>query len=139
MVDRRLATPSHHSGWSRFNFQLRIAHLPRGDRDRLGDLRREFQRFAPDVVCDAILYTEQQARLMIEVLRGVAGRVVAISSADVYRNYDGFRGRATAPPDPVPLSEDTPLRETRFPYRGHQLAFEHAHDYDKINVEQVPS
>src|SRR5437867_3962865 len=26
-VSGRLSTPSHHSGWSRFNFQLRISHL----------------------------------------------------------------------------------------------------------------
>ena len=125
-----------HRGETDADLPENVRHI-RGNRDRLGDLRREFRRLAPDVVCDAILYTEQQARLMIEVLRGVAGRVVAISSADVYRNFDGFRGRATAPPDPVPLAEDAPLRETRFPYRGHQLAFEHAHDYDKILVEQV--
>src|SRR5207249_9634011 len=27
-VSGRLSTPSHHSGWSRFNFQLMISHLP---------------------------------------------------------------------------------------------------------------
>ena len=35
----------------------------RGDRNRLGDLRREFQRFAPDVVCDAILYRSEERRV----------------------------------------------------------------------------
>jgi len=89
------------------------------------------------VVLDAIPYTEQQARGTVEVFRGMAGRVVAVSSADVYRNYDGFRGKATAPPDPVPLAEDATLRETRYPYRGSGLPFGDADDYDKILVEQV--
>jgi len=109
----------------------------RGNRNRLEDARAELERFAPDVVLDAILYSEQQARAMVQAFRGHAGRLVALSSADVYRNYDGFRGRSTAQPDPVPLAEDAPLRDTRYPYRGSGLPFEHADDYDKVLVEQV--
>lgn len=109
----------------------------RGNRDRLGDYEGEFARFAPDVVLDVIPYTEEQARELVRVFRDVAGRVVAVSSADVYRNYDGLRGKSKAPPDPVPLREDAPLRETRYPYRGENLPFEHAHDYEKILVEQA--
>ena len=109
----------------------------RGNRDRLGDSRAEFEQFAPDVILDMILYTERQAREAVETFRRTGSRVVAVSSADVYRNYDGFRGHATAPPDPAPLSEDAPLRETRYPYRGHDLPFAYAHHYEKILVEQV--
>jgi nucleoside-diphosphate-sugar epimerase len=120
-----------------------IASLPagvreiRGDRNQLADCRPELQRFAPDVILDLILYTEKQARELVDTFRGSGARVVAVSSADVYRNYDGFRGKATAPPDPPPLSEDAPLRETRYPYRGHDLPFAYAHDYEKILVEQL--
>jgi nucleoside-diphosphate-sugar epimerase len=95
------------------------------------------ERFAPDVVLDAILYSEQQARGMVQAFRGIAGRVVALSSADVYRNYDGLRGKSTAQSDPVPLAENAPLRDTRYPYRGSGLPFEHADDYDRVLVEQV--
>lgn len=109
----------------------------RGDRDRLGDLRTELGRFAPDVIVDVIPYTEHQARELATVFRGSGVRVVAVSSADVYRNYDGFRGKTAAPPDPVPLSEDAPLRQTRYPYRGQASSFPHAHDYEKILVEQT--
>jgi nucleoside-diphosphate-sugar epimerase len=108
-----------------------------GNRDRLGDSQTELRQFAPDVVLDMILYTEEQARELVRTFRDTGGRVVAVSSADVYRNYDGFRRKATAPPDPVPLSEDAPLRETRYPYRGESLPFEYARDYEKILVEQV--
>jgi nucleoside-diphosphate-sugar epimerase len=109
----------------------------RGNRDRLHAVKAEFERFAPDVVLDVILYSEQQARAMVEAFRGHAGRVVALSSADVYRNYDGLRGKSTALPDAVPLAEDAPLRDTRYPYRGSGLPFEHADEYEKILVEQV--
>src|SRR5262249_60182889 len=51
--------------------------------------------------------------------------------------YEGFPLHPTAPPDPGPLDEDAPLRDMRYPYRGHGLSFEHADDYDKIPVEQV--
>lgn len=108
----------------------------RGDRNQLHHSRLELERFDPDVVLDMIPYTEEQARELVTVFRGKAGRIVAISSADVYRNYDGFRGRGTAKPDVAPLTEDAPLRETRYPYRG-QSSVAFAHDYEKMLVEQV--
>lgn len=121
----------------------RVARLPagvrdiRGDRDRLGDSRRALERFSPEVIIDLIPYTEQQVRQVTAIFRGSGSRIVAVSSADVYRNYDGFRRRATAPPDPVPLSESAPLRKTRYPYRGQDLSFAYARDYEKILVEQT--
>lgn len=112
-------------------------HDIRGNRDRLADSRAAIERFAPDVVLDLVLYTERQAREVANTFRGTGTRVVGVSSGDVYRNYDGFRGKATAPPDPVPLSEESPLREMRYPYRGHDTSFAYAQDYEKILVEQV--
>ncbi|NNG17288.1 MAG: NAD-dependent epimerase/dehydratase family protein [Gemmatimonadales bacterium] len=120
-----------------------VAALPegvrkiRGNRNRLEDSRAVLERFAPDVVLDLILYTEPQARAMVKAFRGRASRVVAVSSADVYRNYDGFRGRVTPAPDAVPLAEDAPLRETRYVYRDESMSFEYSHDYEKILVEHV--
>lgn len=108
-----------------------------GNRDHLDDSRTDLESFAPDVVLDAILYTERQARGLVAVCSGMTARIIALSSADVYRNYDGLRGITTAGPDPVPLAEDAPLRRTRYPYRGVDLPFEYAHDYEKILVEQV--
>ena len=83
-----------------------------------------------------IVHTEAQARSLVECSRGIAKRWILISSGDVYRNYDGLRGRSPSPPDPTPLEEDGPLRETRYPYRGEGHSFDHAEDYDKIPVEQ---
>ncbi|MGH9938359.1 MAG: NAD-dependent epimerase/dehydratase family protein, partial [Blastocatellia bacterium] len=56
-----------------------------GDRRRLSDYAGELARFAPDVVIDQIAYTVQEARSLTETFRSKAGRIVAISSQDVYR------------------------------------------------------
>jgi nucleoside-diphosphate-sugar epimerase len=97
----------------------------------------DFRRFGPDVVLDTILFTGRQAHALVNALRGMTDRLVVVSSADVYRNYDGFRLKPTAQPDPAPLDQNAPLRETRYPYRGSGIAFEHADDYDKILVERI--
>lgn len=109
-----------------------------GDRNNLPEFRDEFERFAPEVVLDVVPYTEAQTRQTVTVFAGLADRLVVVSSNDVYRNYDGWRGKSTHPPDPVPLGEDAPLRKNRYPYRGYEgLDFEYADDYDKILVEQA--
>ena len=135
-VVRRLAGAGH---------DLAVVHrspavLPAGARsvrlDRT-DLTAESAPFEPDVILDVVPYVEADARRVVEAFRGRAGRAVALSSGDVYRNYDGFRGRPTAPPDPVPLAEDAPLREARFPYRGLGLEAPWADDYDKVLVEDA--
>lgn len=109
----------------------------RGDRNALPGLRPEIERLSPDVVLDVIPYTEGQARDLVEICRGNAGRIVVLSSADVYRNYDGLRGESSAPPDAVPLAETAPLREELYPYRGHDITFRYREEYDKILVEQT--
>jgi nucleoside-diphosphate-sugar epimerase len=109
-----------------------------GDRDALASLSPELDRVAPEVVIDVIPYTERHARILVQTFRGKAGRVIALSSGDVYRNYDGLRGRSVGSPDPTPLGEGAPLREELYPYRGYDaLPFEHKDDYEKILVEGV--
>jgi len=109
-----------------------------GTRNQLTGFKAEFERFAPDVVLDIIPYTEAQAQDVVQVFSGCTQRIVAISSGDVYRNYEGLQGQSSHSPDPIPLTEDAPLRETRYPYRNLEgLDFEYKQDYDKILVEQV--
>lgn len=95
------------------------------------------RRFRPDVVLDVTPYTEAHARTLVEAVRGLTERLVVLSSADVYRNYSGFRGEPDIPTDAGPLAENAPLRETLYPYRGFNLPFEWADDYDKILVERM--
>ncbi|MEM7016130.1 MAG: NAD-dependent epimerase/dehydratase family protein [Pseudomonadota bacterium] len=125
-----------HRGQTRADFPAHVQAI-QADRNQLSGLRDALIQFKPDVVLDVIPYTAQQAQTLIQACSGLVPRVIALSSADVYRNYDGLRGQSDTPPDPVPLLEDSPLRETRYPYRGAGLGFEWADDYDKILVEQI--
>jgi nucleoside-diphosphate-sugar epimerase len=109
-----------------------------GDRNALEEHRDAFEQVAPDVVIDVVPYTEAQARQAVDVFTGIADRLVAVSSCDVYRNYDGWRGRSSHDPDPVPLGEEAPLRDNFYPYRGYDgLDFAYAKDYDKILAERA--
>lgn len=105
-----------------------------GDRADLASFAARFERFAPEVVLDMFPYSEEDARAVMETFRGVAGRVVALSSGDVYRAYGVLGGMETGPPEPVPLGEGSPLREELFPYRG---KIEGMEDYEKILVERA--
>ncbi len=88
-----------------------------GDRDDAAFLNQAVAAFRPDVVLDLISYTETHAGAVVKALAGRCGRLVTVSSADVYRNYDGLRRRGDAPPDPLPLTETAPLRDVLYPYR----------------------
>ena len=114
------------------------AHHILGDRQRLADFASEFKRLAPEVVLDMIPYTEPDAQAVRRNFKGIARRVVAISSMDVYRAYDRVRRAHVAPLDATPLTEDSPLREVLYPYRSKAKGpDERNYNYDKIPVEQV--
>jgi nucleoside-diphosphate-sugar epimerase len=78
-------------------------------------------------------YTEQDAKAAVAALRGVARRLVVLSSQDVYRAYGRLHRKEPGPPEAVPLAEDAPLREQLFPYRGSGRGLD---DYEKILVER---
>ncbi len=113
-----------------------------GDRQRIHDHRDQLRAVGADVVVDLILSSGRQARELIEVFRGAARRVVAISSCDVYRACGVLHGSEPGPLEPVPLTEDSPLRtklQTYPPDRIKMLqqVFGWLDDeYDKIPVER---
>ncbi|HEX7157662.1 MAG TPA: NAD-dependent epimerase/dehydratase family protein [Edaphobacter sp.] len=115
----------------------------RGDRNHLPDYREQIQQFSPDVVIDLILSSGDQARQVMDVSRGLARRVVAISSMDVYRAWGVVTGSETGSLEPLPITEDSPVRTNRNVYspearemlRGVFSWFDE--DYDKIAVEQI--
>ncbi len=122
-----------HRGQTKSNLRGGVKELL-GDRKKLGDFSSEFKKFRPEVVVDMIPLSEADAAAAAEVFSGIAKRMVAISSMDVYRAYGRFTKTEPGEPDPVPLTEDSPLRESFFPYRG-KIGW--AHDYEKILVEKV--
>lgn len=109
-----------------------------GERCRLRAHTETFARFAPDVVVDMTLDFEQDARALVETFTGIAGRVVILSSADVYQAFGRLLRIETGPPDSAPLREDAPLRSRLYPYREQaHSASDWLYNYDKIPVERV--
>jgi nucleoside-diphosphate-sugar epimerase len=117
------------------------AELPAGVRHVHGNLSRlprEAYDPAPDVVVHMWAMTQADAESFLTTFRGVASRAVVISSGDVYRAYGRLTGLESGPPDPIPLTEDAPLRTSRYPYRKMAPDPEHwMTQYDKVLVEQL--
>lgn len=117
-----------------------VTHM-HGDRHDLAASTQDFRDYAPEVVVDFILASERQAITTMDVFRGIASRVVALSSGDVYRAIAIMYGFDKGL-QPVPLIEESDLRMHK-PYNAERLyqlreVFSWlADDYDKIPVERV--
>lgn len=141
-VVRRLLEEGHdvmvfHRGQTRSDELPEVKEII-GDRQSLASYSSEFKRFAPEVVLDMILATEEQARADMEVFKGLARRLIVPSSMDVYRAYGRLLKLEQGEPDPIPYTEDGPLREVLYPYRSRAKSKEErAYNYDKILVERI--
>ena len=139
-VIRQLAAKGHH-----------VTVFHRGDtkidlpaQEVLGD-RRDLPTLRPsaDVVIDLILSSGAQAEALMSAFRGVAKRVVAASSIDVYRACGILNGSEDDPLQPVPLTKDSELRTKLETYPPAQIQalkkmFGWLDDsYDKIPVERT--
>jgi nucleoside-diphosphate-sugar epimerase len=80
--------------------------------------------------------TEADATSALAALRGATPRAVCVSSVDVYRAYGRLHGSEPGPIEPMPLTEDSPLREKLYPYRGERKDAS-GDEYDKIPVERA--
>ncbi len=145
-VVRHLSDAGHeitlfHRGQTKAGLPAGVKHIL-GDRQRLTDFVGEFERLAPQVVLDMIPFNERHAQTVVSTFRGIAQRVVAISSQDVYRAYGKLIRIESGPVEPIPLAEDAPLRQKLHPYRGESPRDQQdprrwMDDYDKILVERV--
>jgi nucleoside-diphosphate-sugar epimerase len=115
-----------------------------GDRQFLQDHQLEFRRQKFDVVVDFVLSSGRQAVQLMDTFRGIAGRVVGLSSMDVYRAMGVFHGFEAGGLQELPLTEDSDLRTSRNVYPPEALKrlrdsiypwFDD--EYDKIPVEQA--
>jgi nucleoside-diphosphate-sugar epimerase len=97
------------------------------DPSHIHDDRANLRKHAlcADVVIDMIAMSEADAETLVDA--NIAPRIVVLSSADVYRQYDLLRRVIRGPVAPLPLSEKAPLRDALFPYGG---------SYEKILVER---
>jgi nucleoside-diphosphate-sugar epimerase len=114
-----------------------------GDRQFLQDHQPEFRRQKFDVVVDFVLSSGRQAQQLMDTFRGIAGRVVALSSMDVYRAWGVFYNTEPGGLQELPLTENSELRTSRVTYPPEALKRAQAvygwldAEYDKIPVEQA--
>jgi nucleoside-diphosphate-sugar epimerase len=114
-----------------------------GDRHSLHQSADAIAAFRPEVVIDMILSSGSQASALIDVVSGIARRVVALSSMDVYRACGVLHGFEPGPLEPLPLTEDSPRRSRRQTYPPAQLAALQQvfgwldAEYDKVAVEDA--
>lgn len=124
------------------------AELPRGAERMVGDtnclmeVRPALQELAPHIVVNFVLASASQAEEMMSALRGITGRVVVISSMDVYRAC-GVRHRTEMGPlQELPLTEESELR-TQPAYSPAQMEMGRkifswmTDNYDKVPVEGI--
>src|SRR5690348_12755497 len=88
----------------------------RGNRNQLEASAHELKKFNPEVVIDLIVSSGSQAEDLMNVFRGSAARVVLLSSMDVYRAIAVMHGTEEGPLEPLPLTEESPLRRSLHPY-----------------------
>ncbi len=114
-----------------------------GDRHRLSASAQELRRFAPDVVIDLVMSSGPQATELMNIFRGVARRVVMLSSIDVYRAIGISHGTEGGPLQEVPLTEESELRRSLHPYPAENMQLMRkvfawvTDDYDKIPAERI--
>ena len=145
-VVRRLHGAGHevvvfHRGQTRAELPAGVEEIE-GDRDELPRHAERLRALRPDVVLHMVAMAERHGRELMEVFRGAARRVVAISSQDVYLPYGRMWRVEPGPPVPVPLDEDGPLRTVLFPHRnatspGMAKYRQELQEYDKALVERA--
>jgi nucleoside-diphosphate-sugar epimerase len=112
-----------------------------GDRRRLSDYCAEFERRKFDVVVDFIVTSGPQAVQLMNTFRGITGRVIALSSMDVYRAMGILRGTEPGPLQQLPLTEDSDLRAKSHYSHEELKVLQQAlpytdEDYEKIAMEK---
>lgn len=114
-----------------------------GDRRQFAELLAPLRAYAPEIVVDAILSSESQARELMAAFRGCARRIVAVSSMDVYRACGVLHRLEPGPLDALPLTETSAVRTKLQTYPPAQIAMLQRifgwldDEYDKIPVERV--
>lgn len=139
LVSRGAHVDVFHRGRTRVDLPAAVGYV-HGDRDDIASSSKMLRAATPDVVLDMTALTEAHARTTIDVFCGVARRLVAVTSMDVYRAFDVINGRDDGPLQPVPLNEDAELRRYLFPARDLPEAnrpIDRPSDYEKILVERV--
>jgi nucleoside-diphosphate-sugar epimerase len=100
----------------------------------------ELRAYAPEIVLHMIAMGERDAEAARTGFLGIARRIVAASSGDVYRAYGIFKGCEDGRVERELLTESSTLRTKLFPYRTAQTPKDACeYHYDKILAERALS
>ncbi len=110
--------------------------LPASVRHVHGDFRELEQRLPelgnpPDVVIDMVPYIAKSGGHGVLQLKGIARRGLVLTSCDVYRAFARLWRSEPGPPDPLPLTEESALRQKAAPDRASLQV-----DFDNVEVEE---
>jgi len=98
-----------HRGQNEIDLAESVRHV-HGDFANFPEHVSSLRALEPDVVLDMVPFREEDVQ-RLKSFKGVARRVVAISSGDVYRAFGRIWRTEPGPPDAVPLTEESLLRE----------------------------
>ena len=115
-----------HRGETEQDLPPSVRHL-HGDFANFNEHVDALRGLSPEVVLDMAPFRAEDAE-RLKAFEVVARRVVAISSQDVYRAFGRFWRTEPGAPDPMPLTEDSPLRQ-KLSSRGL--------DYNKTAIERA--
>lgn len=107
------------------NLRNKAVHEILGFRDEIVSHAALLRGVGADVVVDMIAHREGHAEDLLQVFAGEVGRIVLISSCNVYRSFQLFTGDDSGSVENGPLRENSLLRSVPVP------------DDDKISVENV--
>jgi len=99
------------------------------DRANFASVAGEVAAFAPDAVIDCLAMTRSDVDAVLPHLPDT--QLILLSSMDVYEAFANVL-HGDRESEPVPLNEESRLREVRYPYRGGGVRPD---DYDKLDVE----
>ncbi len=106
-----------------------LAHI-HADRAGFSRIAAQVRAARPDAVIDCHAGTAHHVAAVLPHLPDV--QLVVLSSVDVYRAYELLLAGKEG--EPLPITEESPVREGRFPLRGHVPG---ADTYDKLDVEDA--
>jgi nucleoside-diphosphate-sugar epimerase len=135
-VVRMLAEQGHeltvfHRGETETDLPASVRHI-HGDFATFSEHLEGLRAEEPEVVLDMVPFIDKDGHGVMH-FRGIASRAVVITSCDVYRAFARVWRSEPGPPDPVPLTEESPLRTK--PVRELRQGI----DYDNVEVERALS
>ncbi|WP_246258821.1 NAD-dependent epimerase/dehydratase family protein [Kroppenstedtia pulmonis] len=136
-----VANRLEHQGHNVTLFHRTKSHLPRydeiqGDCNSPDDLKKAIEFTCPDMIIHMIAMYQSHIESLEEALIGQKMKLLLISSVDAYKGFEIINKITSTPIESIPFTEQSPLRDTRFPYRG-RSDVDIAYNYDKILVEQA--